>query len=352
MSIYSKLSRIRSKLLQDSIIMARFIRDIIIPNASGFGLAFSIMIAVFIIRSIVGGYLVPQAIVNIVNAVRRNISDSLFFYRLITGVGLFGVAAIIFISSEFALMKYFSKLADSIVGLKTVMLRKIHEDGNNESLEDVIGRVSSDIDFVIWNINGVLTTLLPNIFTAITSIVTVFTFNMSIGLVTLATAAPYIIIAEYYSKRVEVARSEERKAYSASIAYIRDALYEHRNGDLLSKVFMWWKKSITTVMWFDRVYWGFSLFTQYSSAVLISYLSIEKARRGEIDVGTLAGILSASLGAHGAMMNAMWALCIQSQTIAAIKRVVVYFTQDVYSKKKEKAYPTMVKSVIGRVLKI
>ncbi|MEM0311178.1 MAG: hypothetical protein QXF10_07035 [Ignisphaera sp.] len=337
MSIYSKLSRIRSKLLQDSITMARFIHDIIIPNVSGFGLALSIMVTVFIVRSIVGGYMVPQAIVNIVNAVRRNVSYPQFFFeRLVTSVGLFGVAAIIFIVSEFALMKYFSKLADAIVGLKNAMLRKIHENGSNESLEDVIGRVSSDIDFVIWNINGVLTTLLPNIFTTVTSTITIFSFNTFIGLITLATYAPYMIIAEYYSRRVEVARGEERKAYSASIAYIRDAIYEHRNGDLLNKVFMWWRKSITALMWFDRVYWGFSLFTQYSSATLISYLSIEKARSGEIDVGTLAGILSASLGAHGAMMNAMWALCIQGQTIAAIKRIAVYFTQDIQSRKKEK----------------
>ncbi|MEM0213697.1 MAG: hypothetical protein QW348_05540 [Ignisphaera sp.] len=80
MSIYSKLSRIRSKLLQDSITMARFIHDIIIPNVSGFGLALSIMVTVFIVRSIVGGYMVPQAIVNIVNAVRRNVSYPQFFF--------------------------------------------------------------------------------------------------------------------------------------------------------------------------------------------------------------------------------------------------------------------------------
>lgn len=345
------VSRIRSKVIDDVTTMARFIRNIIIPHSPGFSLALFVMITVFVVRSVVGGYFIPQAIANVVNAVRRS-EEELFFKRFVTGVGLFGAAAIVFIATEFALMRYFTKLADSIVSLKKAMLAKINENGNNEPLDDVIGRVSSDIDFVIWNINAVLTTLLPNVFTAVASTITIFSFNTSIGLAMLASSAPYMLLAEYYSRKAEVARLEERRAYSASIAYIRDALYERRNGDLLNNVFSWWRKSITNLIWFDRIYWGFGLFTQFSSAAAISYMSIEKARKGEIDVGTLAGIISAALGAHGAMLNAMWALCIQSQTVAAIKRVTIYFTQELYEAKRNGKMGMPLAKVIARALKI
>lgn len=334
--------RIKSKLLQDTEVMARFIYRVVAKNVQGFTYALSIMVFIFIIRSVISGYFIPQAIVNIVNAVKNGFTYTLSYNKLAIGVGLFGVASIVFVLTEFGLMKYFSRLADSIVNLKIVMLRKLGSSRSGEPLEDVIGRVSNDIDFVVWNINAVLTTLLPNLFTVATSITTIFSFNIPIGLVTVISTIPYIAIAEYYSRRVEGARTEERKAYSASIAYIRDAIYEHRNGDLLNNVFSWWRKAITTVMWFDRVYWGLSLFTQYSSATLISFISIDKAVKGEIDIGTLAGIVSASLGAHGAMMNAMWALCIQSQTIAAIKRVAIYFTHDDYRDEKRKPIPIQV----------
>ncbi|MCS7111095.1 MAG: hypothetical protein NZ912_02485, partial [Ignisphaera sp.] len=77
-------------------------------------------------------------------------------------------------------------------------------------------------------------------------------------------------------------------------------------------------------IWYDRIYWGLSLFTQYASIGIVAFIALLQAYRGFIDVGSLAGIVSAAINAHTALLNAMWALCIQGQNIAAIKRIYVY----------------------------
>ncbi|MEM2390294.1 MAG: hypothetical protein QW215_08655, partial [Ignisphaera sp.] len=166
---------------------------------------------------------------------------------------------------------------------------------------------------------------LPNIFTGIVAAYTVLNFNMYVGLVTVFTLTPYLMLAEYYSRRVEIARLEERHEYSVSIAYIRDVVYWRQENGFLSQVLSKWYRAILRVMWYDRVYWGVSFFTQFTSIGIISFVAVLQAYNGAIDVGSLAGIISATINAHSALLNAMWALCIQGQNVAAIKRIYVYF---------------------------
>ena len=310
----------RGKLLEDFKITSLFIRKIVFRKVNGFGRNMAIMISVFFVRAIIGGNIVPQAISSIVNSL-KNLEVNIPIY----GIGLFGVSAIVYISTEFILFKYFKKLAESIVTLKKSMINSIKVNGINGAPEDVIGRITSDVDFVIWNINMVLTTLLPNIFTGIVAIYTIFSFNKQVGVVTTCTLIPYLILAEYYSRKAELARFEERHEYSISIAYIRDVVYWKQENGLLDTVLNKWYKAILKVMWYDRIYWGTSLFTQFASIGIISFIALTQAYSGLIDAGSLAGILSATISAHTALLNAMWALCIQGQTTAAIKRAMVYF---------------------------
>ncbi|GEM_PF-410277 len=312
----------RGKLLEDFKITSSFIRKTVFRKVDGFGRNMAIMISVFFVRAIIGGNIVPQAISNIVNSLKN--LDSVPIY----GIGLFGVSAIVYISTEFILFKYFKKLAESIITLKKSMINSIKVNGINGAPEDVIGRITSDVDFIIWNINMVLTTLLPNIFTGIVAIYTIFSFNKQVGIVTTCTLIPYLILAEYYSRKAELARLEERHEYSISIAYIRDVVYWKQENGLLDTVLNKWYKAILKVIWYDRIYWGISLFTQFTSIGIISFIALTQAYSGLIDAGSLAGILSATISAHSALLNAMWALCIQGQTTAAIKRAVVYFHGD------------------------
>lgn len=310
----------RSKLLDDFKITLLFIRGVAFKNVNGFSRAITIMISVFLARSIVGGYILPQAISRIVNALKNEEENVLAF-----GLGIFTASAIVHIATEFILFKYFRRLVDAIVILKKRIIDHIKSNGVSDSPEDVIGRISSDIDFVIWNINIVLTTLLPNIFTGIVATYTILNFNVKVGFITILTLAPYIVLAEHYSRRAEVARHEERHEYSVSIACIRDVVYWRQENGFLNQVLNKWRRAILRVIWYDRVYWGFSLFTQYASIGVVSLAALLQAYRGFIDVGSLAGIISAAINSHTALLNAMWALCIQGQNIAAIKRIYVYF---------------------------
>ncbi|MCX8167547.1 MAG: hypothetical protein N3D82_00770 [Ignisphaera sp.] len=310
---------LRSKLLNDFKITLMFMKSAALKSVDGFGKAMTIMIGVFFARSIIGGYIVPQAISRIVNALKNEEENVLVF-----GLGIFTASAIMYAVTEFMLFKYFRMLADAIVTLKKKIVDHIKDNGVSDSPEDVIGRISSDIDFVIWNMNAVLVTLLPNIFTGVVATYTILNFNVQVGLITMLTLAPYLMLAEYYSRRAEVARLEERHEYSVSIACIRDIVYWRQENGFLGQVLNKWYRAILRVIWYDRIYWGLSLFTQYASIGIVAFIALLQAYRGFIDVGSLAGIVSAAINAHTALLNAMWALCIQGQNIAAIKRIYVY----------------------------
>lgn len=313
---------IKSKLVSDLSMLTVFVKNIFASNVKGFVFALIIMLFVFAVRAVVGGNLIPTAIANIVNAI-KNGDNALS--RLWIGIEIFTIAAILYIATEFALYKYFTKLAEGIVELKKIMLKNIEQKHSDDNVEELVGKISSDIDFVIWNVNMVLTTFIPNFFTGISSVAAIIGFNRLIGIIAIGTLLPYMMVAEYYSRKVEPARLEERQSYSLSITAIRDAIYGARNGVKIINILSSWRKSINKVMWYDRIFWGLGLVIQPISLSLIAYLSVINALQGIIDVGTLAGILSASLTAHTAMLNAVWALCIESQTVAAIKRISNYF---------------------------
>jgi ABC-type multidrug transport system fused ATPase/permease subunit len=304
-------------------IMITAINKLLISYIPWFREALLLMMFIFLVRAYLGGNVMPMNTRRVVNAI-----VTLDFKMLIYGVTIYFISGVIYIVSEFALQKYFVKSAEGIVKIKLMMLNSLDKAGRELNSEDIVGRISSDVDFVVWNLNGVLTTFIPNIFTSITAMATLFSFNKVIGLYIAPTLAPYILIAEYYSRRAEKARLKERQAYSQSIVYIRDAVYGAKNGEINAKILNMWKESIVKVMWYDRIYWGVSLLTMFSSIGLASYITFNYSKDDRIDVGMIAGVLSAISTAHSAFMNAIWAICIQSQIIAAIKRILECISVD------------------------
>ncbi|MEM1611427.1 MAG: hypothetical protein QXQ57_07280 [Sulfolobales archaeon] len=312
-----------SKLIYDLILMLRFLK---IMSTSGVRdlLKFSIplLVGIFAIRAIANGVLVPYAITHVVNFVR----DSDNRDSLAMGSGLFGVSAVLFLITELALFKYFKSLTDGIVEVKRVLIRNISSvrSEGRDSPEDLVGKLANDVDFIVWNINGVLTTLLPNLLTSVASTVTIASFNHKIGALAVATLIPYIVYAEAYSRRIEAYRLEERRSYSVTMARIKDIVYGGSDDGGLEKAFSRWRSSILSILWMDRLYWGASLATAFGSMGLLAVLFIRGFDGNETDPGKVAGILSAALTAHMGMLNAMWAMCVQGQTSAAIKRIMVY----------------------------
>ncbi len=313
-----------SKLFEDLVLMVRFLKIMSLSGAKDL-LTYSlpILVGVFAVRAVANGVLVPYAISHVVNFIARDEGDR---GSIAVGAGLFGASAALFLVTELALFKYFKSLTDSVVDVKRVLIRNISlvRSEGRDSPEDLVGKLANDVDFVVWNINGVLTTLLPNILTGIASAATVASFSSQIGVLTAATLIPYIAYAEVYSRRVEAYRSEERRSYSVTMARIKDIVYGGSDDGGLERALYRWRSSVLSILWMDRLYWGASLATAFTSMSLIALTSTRVLRRDGIDPGSLAGILSAALTAHMGILNAMWALCVQGQTSAAIKRLIIY----------------------------
>lgn len=308
-----------SKLYTDTTQMIFVIKslDRMIYNFIKIGI--SILVIAFVIRGIVNGTLIPYSITYVVDGLKNSEKRSLFLW----GLTLFGVSGLLFAVTELMLMIYFKKLTRGIVVMKHNIIEKIlRKRDDREDPEDLVGKIANDVDFIVWNVNGVLTTLMPNLFTTITALTTVYSFSHSIGIFISITMLPYILYAEYYSRKVEVYRTLERKTYSQSIVYIKNLVFGERvNGDLY-KTLREWNNSIDQVLWLDRIYWSLSLGTAFISMTGISLLAEREISENKLGIATLSGLLYASLTAHFGMLNAMWALCIQGQTIAALKRVM------------------------------
>jgi|GEM_PF-4600998 len=96
--------------------------------------------------------LIPYAISYIVSPFREKNEES----SLLRGFILFEVSGTLFIVTEFMAIKFFRSLVEAVVGIKNSMLSnmtKIRVE-KGEVPEDLVGRVASDIDFVVWNINA------------------------------------------------------------------------------------------------------------------------------------------------------------------------------------------------------
>ena len=310
----------RSKLLKDLSLMRDFMRLMAISGKKDyFKISLLVLILVFVVRAIGSGFLIPYAISYVVNTFGESNGGG----SLLIGIILFETCAIIFIITEFMLVKFFRSLVEAIVDVKNgivLNITKIRAD-EGEVPEDLVGKVANDVDFVVWNMSVTLTTLLPYALTSVVALVTATSFSPIVGALTAITLIPYLVLAEIYSRRVEGYRLEERRSYSASIAHIKDIVYGTQ-ATKLKNILENWRKSMLKIMWLDRLYWGLGLLVGPASMGIIAYIAIGETHRGILNIGALAGLLSATLGTHTAALNAMWAMCIEGQTSAAIKRLM------------------------------
>ena len=311
----------KSKLYSDTLLVLRVLLylDRVVLNFAK--ISIPLLVAVFLVRGFVNGTLIPYSITFIVNWLgERGRGD---FY---SGVVLMTVSGALFAVTEVALMAYFKKLTRSIVALKENIISTITtaRRSTQDTPEDLVGKIASDVDFAVWNINAVLTTLLPNLFTAITALITLYSFEHSVGLVATATITPYLLYAEVYARRVDAYRTLERKTYAQSLVYIRDIVYSGGPSRDLRRVLADWEYSVNKILWLDRLYFTASFITALLSASAISLLATRRVLEGRLSLGALSGVVYASITAHFAALNAMWALCIQGQTTIVLRRILSY----------------------------
>ena len=309
---------IESKLYSDVAIIVQTIRfiDGVVPGFFKFGVP--LLVAVYLARGVANGVFTPHSIAYIVDGFKENDGD-----RVNLGVGLLLSTAAILVVTEFAQMAFFKRLSRAIVSLKQRLTWLVKTKQLKDNPEDLVGKISSDVDFIVWNTNAFLTTLLPNLFTATTALYSVFSFDRIIGILATLTLVPYALYAELYSRRIEKYRSLERETYAESIVQIRNIVYgDISSSEELEGVLKRWEHSVNKIMWMDRYYFALSFITSFTSVAAVALLGAERVREEAIGVGSLAGIIYATLTAHFGMLNATWAFCILGQTVATIKRIL------------------------------
>lgn len=280
----------------------------------------SILVSTFLARGFVNGFLVPYAVTYLVEGLKEYMEEGNGSSKVFSGTLFLGLSGAVFGLSELMLMMYFEKLSRGIVLLKEKMLLSLDSARVNDK-ENLVGVIANDVDFVIWNINGVLTTLLPNLFTAVTALVTVYGLGASVAPLLVVSLIPYLIYAEFYVRRVMRTRTFEREAYSYSIVLVRDYVYENIRREDLQRVLKRWKFYIDKIMWYDRLFFTAGLTTAFGSVALISYIVWLESMKKRISLGGVAGIISASLTSHMGMLNTIWAICLQGQVSATFKRL-------------------------------
>jgi len=311
----------KSKLYSDSVLVLKVLLYLDKFVSNFVKISIPLLIIIFLIRGLVNGTFIPYSVTFIVNALRDLGGNELYL-----GISLLVLSGVLFAITEIALMAYFKKLTRSIVALKehivniVVNMRKRVQDNP----EDLVGKIASDVDFVVWNINAVLTTLLPNLFTTLTALITLYSFEYTIGLVATATTLPYLLYAEAYARRVDEYRALERKTYAQSLVYIKDTVYGVSTGEGVKRILGEWEYSVNKILWLDRYYFTLSFITALFSTSTLALMASREVTEGKLSIGGLSGLIYASVTAHFGMLNAMWALCIQGQTVTALRRILNY----------------------------
>jgi len=290
----------------------------IVPNFAKLGIP--VIVAIYLARGFANGVFISHSIAYVVNGFKENNEG-----YVKAGLELLLESALVFITTEIAQMVFFKKLSRAIVSLKQYLIRLIRSGKLGDDPEDLVGKISNDVDFIVWNTNAFLTTLLPNLFTAIMALSTVLGFDKVLGATVALSLIPYLLYSEVYSRRIEGYRVQERKMYAKSITYIRNIVYGDRsNVQDLDETLSAWEHAVNKIMWIDRYYFALGFATWFLSVAGVAVIGISRAYNKVLDVGALAGTLYAAMTAHAAMLNATWALCIQSQTSATIKRILGY----------------------------
>ncbi len=273
--------------------------------------------ATFLIRSIALGMMLPLILRDVVAALSSSPPDA----RLLNqGLLSLGIVAAAVSASEWLLKPFWQYMARGIVEIKRGIVNRAAPVGGDS--KDVIGRIVSDVDFVIWNNSTSLTVILPNFLTMMASLAAMMQLSPLLSLISLSLVPPLFATTEYYVRRAEQARNVERSFYSQSIHFAerflnggRDELHGFQYS--LDK----WLSGISRLIHYDRVFWFTGLLFGTSLPFMILWAGLNELNNGRLDVGSLAGSLYASINYSLALVNGFWGLCMLGQSLAAIRRV-------------------------------
>jgi len=271
----------------------------------------------YLIRSIALGLMLPLILRDVVEALSVSPPNA----RLLNnGLLSLAIVAVSVSASEWLLKPFWQYMARGIVQIKRAIVdRRTPMEGDSK---DVIGRIVSDVDFVIWNNSTSFSIILPNFLTMFASLAAMIQLSPLFGLISLSLIPPLTATTEYYVRKAEEARNVERSFYSQSIHFAERFLNGGRDELLGFQASLErWLKGISRLIFYDRVFWFTGLILSTILPFIILWVGLGELEKGLLAVGSLAGSLYASVNYSMALVNGFWGLCVLGQSLAAVRRV-------------------------------
>lgn len=287
-------------------------------------IGFIVALIAFILRAVASGSLTPLALTNLVNSLEGSSTSSLSIREagIMNAVMMLLATALIYTATEWLFRPFWNSVAKGIVNIKNRVISELSDVNGLSNINDLVGRLASDVDFVMWNIGGMYTTFTPNMLTTIVSLVTIFQLSPMLGIIAVAATPLSLLIMEPYIKGVEDARRIERSSYSEVIhlinEYFKGNAKPSQIGDALSK----WYRGMSKQVFYDRTYWSASFAYSLIMPLLLAILGIHETEKGRLPVGNLVGIVYASMNVYSPLINALWGLCVLGQNMVPMNRIM------------------------------
>ncbi|MFP3484078.1 MAG: ABC transporter transmembrane domain-containing protein [Caldivirga sp.] len=287
-------------------------------------IGFIAALVAFILRAVASGSLMPLALTNLVNSLENSTNGSLSIREsgIMNAILMITATAVIYTATEWLFKPFWNSVAKSIADVKNRVISEMGVSNNLSNVNDLVGRLASDVDFVMWNIGGMYTTFTPNILTTIVSLVTIFQLSPVLGIVAVAATPLSLLIMEPYIKGVEEARQVERSSYSEVIHLIDEYFKGNAEPGQIRDALNKWYRGMTRQVFYDRTYWSSSFAYSLAMPVILTILGIHETERGRLPIGNLVGIIYASMNVYSPLINALWGICVLGQSLVPMNRIM------------------------------
>jgi len=198
----------------------------------------------FALRAYASGSLIPLSITDIVNYLQQDNG-----HGLRRAILMLAASAVIFSATEWLFRPFWASIARGIANIKA---RLISGAPRGQDPSDLVGRLASDVDFVMWNLGGMYTTFVPNLLTALVATATVWQLSEPMGVVTVAALPISLLILEPYLAGVERARTVERRYYSELVHRLEERLRGTASDEDFVRSVRMWEKGMLRQVHYDR----------------------------------------------------------------------------------------------------
>jgi len=268
----------------------------------------------FALRAYASGSLIPLSITDIVNYLQQDNG-----HGLRRAILMLAASAVIFSATEWLFRPFWASIARGIANIKA---RLISGAPRGQDPSDLVGRLASDVDFVMWNLGGMYTTFVPNLLTALVATATVWQLSEPMGVVTVAALPISLLILEPYLAGVERARTVERRYYSELVHRLEERLRGTASDEDFVRSVRMWEKGMVGQVHYDRFYWSLSLLYGYALPAALAVMGVGEVRAGRLSIGALAGALYALFNVFPPLVNALWGLCVLGQSVVPMRRIM------------------------------